>query len=270
MKLPKGIKIVIPSFKRHKEIQRKTLRFLERMEVDPADVSIYMANEDQMLIYDAYLPPRWAARLKMGVPTVNAVRNLIQRSHPVGTELLYMDDDIHNVVVRHKNITMKTKRKDQYHYITPTEFRTLMAMGFSECKANNLFIWGVYPTNNPMHMRNRTFIGLTYIVAAFFGMVVRHDQDTMTQYPVKEDHERTLRYYVKDGGVIRIEGVGLQTTYFGGGGGLHADGVEARHKWANQYIDKIVKEFPSLCCVKQRTKYRDIWLYRLPQRSTLI
>lgn len=247
-----------------------TLKFLEQMKIDPAEVCLYVANDAEMQDYRLALPAHWSARLCMGVPGVNHVRNHIQQDFAEGSSLVYMDDDIRTIWKRHKNITPKTPRKDQAHRILPNEFRDLIASGFKHARKNDSYIWGVYPTSNPLHMRDRVYVGLTYIVAAFFGMVVRHDADTFTQYGVKEDHERTLRYYVKDGAVVRLDGYGVDTPYFGGTGGLHDDGLEARHARANVVIDKLVREFPGLVKILERKTYRDVKLTRLGRRDPMI
>jgi hypothetical protein len=64
---------------------------------------------------------------------------------------------------------------------TPAEFRKMVELGFKQCLREDCRIWGVYPTSNPLHMRNRVYVGLTYIVAAFFGMVPASTERTIAE-----------------------------------------------------------------------------------------
>jgi hypothetical protein len=264
------MKIAIPTYRRPQRIQTMTLAFLEQMKVDPEEVYLFVADNDEMIDYAAALPAKWARRLYVGVPGVNHVRNHIQRFFNEGEEVVYMDDDIRTIWMRHEGITMKTPRAKQAHKLEPAEFRAMVKLGFKSAAKEGARIWGVYPTSNPMHMRNRVYVGLAYVVAAFFGMRITHDPDVYTRYGVKEDHERTLRYYVKDGCIVRLDTYGVDTPYFGGTGGLHDDGLEARHARANLVIDKLIAEFPGLVKELQRKDYRDVKLARLGKRDALL
>jgi hypothetical protein len=65
---------------------------------------------------------------------------------------------------------------------------------------------------------------LNYIVGAFYGIINRPQLESIklsiTTNGQKEDVERTLKYFVQDGIVIRFNKIGFKTKYYGKEGGL--------------------------------------------------
>lgn len=264
--------VAIPSYNRPDVIQKRTLAFLERMEVEPHRVTIFVADSDQKKMYARALRSNpYRDNIVIAAPTLRAKRNFISQEHYAqGTRLLCIDDDLRDLIVREPGITPKTPRRDQAHRIRPKEFRALLDKAWEVCEEERLHLWGVYPTSNPLHMRDGppTF-GLKYIVGAFYGLVVRHSVQLLTHYPIKEDHERTLRFYLKDGGVVRFPGVGVDTSYFGGTGGLHDKGLEKRFALSNPQVDILLQEFKGFAVPKERTHgeftFKDVRLLNLPR-----
>lgn len=265
MKFVNNTVIAIPSYRRSTAIAKKTLAFLDKMRVHPEHVYIFVADEGELFDYQLGLPDKWAGNLIVSCPGVQHSRNFIKKYFPKGTQIFFMDDDVRNMAVRNPGSNIHMPRKEQGHWITPEEFRKVLKKGFDACAAHGARIWGVYPTDNPSHMRDRVFTGLAYVVAAAFGMVAHKSTKTDTIHGVKEDHERTLRHWKADGKIVRLEWVGVSTTYFGGTGGLHSDSLDARHKRADAVIDKLVAEFPEVCQVitRKNPTCRDIKLKRV-------
>ena len=84
---------------------------------------------------------------------------------------------------------------------------------------------GCLPCLYPVFLKFRKELSasLTYIVAAVYGVRTRWDSDlrlTITcADSAKEDVERTIRYYLKDGVVLRFNRVGFETKHYGSAGG---------------------------------------------------
>ena len=88
---------------------------------------------------------------------------------------------------------------------------------------------------------------MNYIVGAFYGIINRPKlkalQLTLTkENGQKEDVERTIKYFIEDGIVIRFNRVGFVTKYYGKEGGLGT--FEARLKPMLEASQKLKKEFP--------------------------
>ena len=72
-------------------------------------------------------------------------------------------------------------------------------------------------------MKNNVTFNLKYIVACFYGWRNNHHEkayvSTNPEYG-KEDFERSIRYYIADGGVTRFNYVAPKTKYYSEKGGI--------------------------------------------------
>jgi hypothetical protein len=98
---------------------------------------------------------------------------------------------------------------------------------FDECVRNHSYIWGVYAVFNPFFRKTKSEMSteLKYIVGAFYGIINRPKlksiQLTITkENGQKEDVERTIKYFIEDGVVLRFNKIGFTTKYYGKEGGL--------------------------------------------------
>ena len=90
--------IAIPSYKRSKTIQDKTLKVFEQHKIDPAKVTVFVADDQEFEIYsDALKDHEYGSNIVIGVPTIGAQRNFIERYYPEGTRLMMFDDDVQEV-----------------------------------------------------------------------------------------------------------------------------------------------------------------------------
>jgi hypothetical protein len=92
---------------------------------------------------------------------------------------------------------------------------------FEECKKQHSFIWGVYAVFNPFFRKGRSEIStcLNYIVGAFYGIINRPNLSaiklTLTkENGQKEDVERSLKYFINDGIVLRFNRISFVTKYY--------------------------------------------------------
>jgi hypothetical protein len=145
---------------------------------------------------------------------------------------------------------------------------------FKECKKMKSFIWGVYPVFNPFFRKQRDEMSscLNYIVGAFYGIINRPDlksiQLTLTkENGQKEDVERTIKYFIEDGIVLRFNKIGFETKYYGKSGGLGT--FEARLKPmldASKLLKKTYPDYGEISTKKNgMTEFR---LKKIP--STLV
>jgi len=99
--------------------------------------------------------------------------------------------------------------------------------GFETAEMNGAYLWGVYPVYNPFFRKPRPHCSfdLKFIVGCWTGIVNRwNDEDLKLTISKKtdgnkEDVERTILYYKKDGKVLRFNQVGFKTKYYGTDGG---------------------------------------------------
>jgi hypothetical protein len=96
---------------------------------------------------------------------------------------------------------------------------------------------------------------LNYIVGAFYGIINRPKLKTIEleitkENGQKEDVERTLKYFINDGIVLRFNRVGFTTKYYGKEGGLGT--FENRLKPMLDASNLLLKKYPEYGRIKMR------------------
>jgi hypothetical protein len=114
---------------------------------------------------------------------------------------------------------------------------------------------------------------LTYIVGAFYGIINRPKLKSIQleitkENGQKEDVERTIKYYIQDGKVLRFNKIGFTTKYYGKEGGLGT--FEARLVPMKEASERLLKEYPEFGKVTTRpsgmTEFTLKQLKELPER----
>lgn len=235
--------VAIPSHERAELVNKSALPMLiDRGQVVPEAVQVWVAA-DQFDTYCAELMG-WIAkgvRVRVGAPTIKANRNIIAKSYPKGAQLVSCDDDILDLVQR----------------LSPTDTATIPAHrvimnGFALAARTGHTLWGVYPVNNPYFMRGDYTTDLRFICGGFHGMV--NDPDEMLVISPKEDYERTLRRYERDGGVVRMNNIAFEHGgYKKVRGGLQA--TDERNPTSNRVaVAQLQTRWPGLVHINPRRK----------------
>ena len=194
--------LCIPSYQRANTCLKKTIATLERHDLKQATVFV-VAEE-----YDEYraLMPEWVV-VSIGVKGLVQQRKFIMEQYPENTNIVYMDDDLEEIDLSMTSYTLK-------------EF---IEMAFKMCRQSGSFIWGVYPVWNSFFRKSKQDVSkcLNFCIGCFYGIINRHDHDlniVISKQGNKEDVERSIRYFIKDGIVLRFNKVGVKTKFFSMGG----------------------------------------------------
>ena len=141
---------------------------------------------------------------------LRVARTLIARAYEPGTRLVCADDDIKRF--QRLRSTKELEQADMSKVIP-----TLRAVAAQY----NDTLFGIYPVANGYFMSRRITTDLRLIVGAFYGYTVKGDLEVETpMLDEKEDSERTIRFYMKNGAVVRAEHVCLLTNFYGERGGM--------------------------------------------------
>lgn len=215
-------KIAIPSYKRPETIKKKTLRLLDEYGIDKNRITVFVANTDEECEYKKSLGTEY--KIVVGVPTIGKQRNFIERYYNEGTYLMMFDDDIDSVM-----------RKDDNKLKPINDLYTdVIQKGFNECLKNNCNVFGIYAASNPYFMEDRIYTKICYIIASMFGVIIQHDKYLERQTNHGEDYEYSIRQYIKNGAVVRIDYITVKSNYYKEPGGLQ----EIRTK---QYVYDSIK-----------------------------
>ena len=224
--------IAIPSYKRPETIKVKTLDLLQRHNIDKNKITIFVADDEELQIYNKSLNNQY--KIVKGVPTIGRQRNFIERYYKQGTKLMMFDDDIDDVLKKHDKKLLPINNLEQ----------EVIIKGFNECIKNKFYTFGIYAASNAFFMNHRIYTKLCYIIASMFGVIIQHDDFLKRHKNHGEDYEYSIRQYIKNKGVVRIDDITVKSNYYKEAGGLQ----EIRTK---DYVYKSIKwiqdNFPDYC-----------------------
>jgi len=230
----------IPSYKRSKICNARTLKTLRNLGVPKENVYVFIVRED-IDDYNRDIDRSLCGEIIVGVKGLVQQRQYISDFFTEGTRLVFLDDDIYSL-----DLSM-----------TPFDIAMeFFESAFETCEKESAYIWGIYPVFNEYFRKDRKPVttDISYIVGAFYGIINRHSEDlklTICTDGNKEDVERSIRYYLKDGKTIRFNKIGFETKYYGtdgGGLGKFKDRLQSMKK----YAIKLNEEFPDLTRIKIR------------------
>jgi hypothetical protein len=242
--------IAIPSYQRAELLNKKTLQTLADHNIPSKRIYVFVANKTEEEIYRKILNPNYYGHLIVGEKGLKNQRNFISRYFKNDQEILNMDDDIGGFkILKHHNTSLKARSTQSYrtkYYLEPlSNLNEFITNAFKLLRKHTLFLWGLYPIANPYFMTPTISTDLKLIVGPVWGSINRHDSDLRLTIDEKEDVERTLQYYVKDGGVLRFNNTCVQTTYYKTPGGMQADQRD-RKKDALESAIYLNKKYPNL------------------------
>ena len=240
-----GYTICVPSYGRAEICQAKTLSMLRRHQIAPERIQVFVANAEELAVYERALKPGFYGRLVVGVKGLVPQRQWIAEQFSDGTALVFCDDDIDAL-----DLTLSDWFKDR----TLDQF---LQSAFQECRERQAWIWGIYPVYNPYFRKPRQELtdSLSYICGGFYGTINRPDFSairlTLTaEDSQKEDVERSIRYFLADGKVVRYNRIGLLTKCYGSVGGLGT--FKARLAPMRAASERLKAAFPAMGSVRVR------------------
>jgi len=231
MELPE---VAIPTYKRSHSI--KTLDYLASVSYPADKITLFVADDEEALLYYRAVPRGLYGRLVVGVKGLMEQRNFITEYYPEDTILIQMDDDI-------KKIDSKKT------------FIELIEDAVKILTTRKGGLWGVLPNDDKRRYSDNTTSHLTHVLGSFF--ICRNHKDIRITATEKEDYERSILYFLKYGEVYRYRGAGVATTYQKGEGGLQEEGRVARME---QGVQNLLKLYPLYCLRKDKKNMPDVSL----------
>lgn len=200
--------VCIPSYKRAKLCNDKTLTLLKSLGISKDLVKVFIVEEEKDE-YERTLDPDLYGELVVGVKGIVAQRQFISDYFPEGRHIVSLDDDITGLDLSMTNF----KSADEF-----------FLNAFEKCRQENAFLWGVYPVFNPFYRKDRPEVttDIAFVIGAFYGYVNR-PLDKSLKISIctksKDDVENSLRFWLKDGKVVRYNRIGFKSKYCGSDGG---------------------------------------------------
>ncbi len=229
-------RIAIPSYSRLRQLGQKTLATLEKHEI-PKDLIDIFCVKDQIDDYRQEYPGYNFIEAPVGL---KSARNFIfQEYYKEGQKVVSMDDDV-------EKVRMKNPREWEESCFCDDELdlKKEIDLAFKECEKSGRNLWGLYPCDNHYFMRNTITYDYRFCGGWMWGVINRKENMLLTtgnEYCI-EDYERSIRHYLADGGVVRLNYLCAKTKY-----GLDDGGIGSLDKRERDFhVKELEKEFPDL------------------------
>ena len=223
--------ICIPSFQRPQKLKNETLSTLTRFGVDREKINIFVIPEEEE-IYKSVNPDY---NIIVGVKGLINQKEFIENYFNEGSLLLFLDDDITQFDLLDKS------------------FDDFVMEAFRECFKQKSYIFSIYPVWNKFYRIKQKYLTtcLNFCIGGFYGIINRPKNENIKVniYDGRDDVERSIKYFIEDGIVLRFNQIGYKTKFFSQGGlGLLKDRFEKINKSANDFLEK----YPTYGKIKER------------------
>lgn len=195
------IRYVIPSYRRINTLKEKTFALLERHNIPTEQIFIF-TSPDELSSYQVAFPK---CNVVCGELGLKNQRNYITNYFLQGDPLVSFDDDIESLHILKDNKLIELE-----------DLKEFVKECFEGLKQFNLSMWGIYPIKNAFFMKQTRTTDLKFCIGHMFG--VFNCKDIQLTLDLKDDYERVLRFYKRDGGVLRINYVCAKTKMYASGG----------------------------------------------------
>ena len=229
------MRIVIPSYKRHTEINNKSIRVIIEAGYLYSDIDVFVANEEEYQKYKSVLHPE--ITIIIGKKGLKEIREFIFNYYKEGQKLLCLDDDIEMIKMKHPDDSIKSCFDNSF-----LNLKNEIKKGFDECEISGKHLWGLYPVDNHYFMKNKISYDYKFIIGNFFGVILHKEANLLSVGQI-DDYERSIRHYLLDGGVVRLNYLCAKTKFLKNKGGANAEEFER---------DRRMKEDQQLLCKKYK------------------
>lgn len=207
-----NFRVAIPSYKRHKELGKKTLNTLNQYNIPKDIIDIFVNTPEE---YDLYKNEYPEYNIILGKLGLKEIREFIFNYYNEGDKILCMDDDIRGMKIKN---TLKTYKNPGTLITFCMDFDLFIKKGFDLCEEHNTILWGISPHDNNGFMKWEDTTHLKFICGGCFGVIIDKEclKLNVSQY---DDYERTIKVFKKYGKIIRMNYICMNThtEHFAGG-----------------------------------------------------
>jgi len=274
-------KIAIPSYGRSKTLIKATLQMLANNGTDFKRVYIFVANEEECDIYEKALngpiDPHgvlgYGPYLIIGKKGIKNQRNFMSKFFDDGEYIFYLDDDVYNIFkCVHKKELVDKKLVDKGLEDTPAnrkkwhksgnilenynKLHEFIINGFKKCEESGFKLFGLHPVENAYFLRpDHVSTDLRYIIGYACGVINDKECEIRT-VDDKEDYERSIKYYLKYGGVLRYNGMCVHTNCYKEPGGMQSEGHRSWER-VDESAKYLANKYPFCAHLNIKKKKKD-------------
>tara|TARA_R110000744_G_scaffold57085_1_gene120156 strand:- start:2002 stop:3360 length:1359 start_codon:yes stop_codon:yes gene_type:complete len=247
------IRYIIPTYKRSKTISNHTLKVFREGSVPRANIWLFVANQQEKEDYLANVDNSLFGHIEIGEKGLVEQRNYITHFFEEGAKIVECDDDLHTF----ERLVVDVSGK--HHLASVENIPEFCEEAFDRCKEEKSGLWGIHPCHNAYFLRPKVTTGLFFLVGLFQGRINR--KDIVLSIDQKDDFERTCKYYLEDGKIVRFWNVCCKTKYYNPKGGLGEFGKDRKAE-SLVAANALVSLFPHLCklYLKKKSGYAEVRL----------
>ena len=245
-------RIAIPTKGRSHLILKKTIGFLLRNGVDMNKVDIWIGSKEEEHDYRKVLDKVYKNPYIIHEQNdLMSIVNYIHYYYKYETDvkwLLRLDDDIEDVIdISGRGIQGLDK---------------FIKEMFKTTEENSLGLWGINAYDNKFFFKDTITKNLKYIVGAWNGWILdKSKTDIVTWSSHYEDVIMTCEAFIRDGGVMRHNGYGIKTKYWGEGGmNMTKEEVEQRKKDSCEIGLEVASRYGDMVRLVKKKEHWDIRL----------
>ena len=241
--------VAIPSYKRPDTLHKRTMRLLKEYKIDPKRIFVFVANAEEEKEYKETLNASGynnKITLVIGKLGIRNIRNFMANYFREGQYIVYIDDDIYGIYEAINNISNKEKKYNRLQKLK--SLKEFIKNAFTLSERSGLTNWGIYPVHNPFFMKatskdinDYVSTRLAFLEGGFTG-VINNRKAEERSIDDKEDYERTIKYYLKDNGVLRFNNISLDTKCYTEPGGMKLDRTKKTSSDSAIYLTKTYPE----------------------------
>jgi len=198
--------IAIPSADRDHIINNKTCCFLRNQDIPMSKVYVFVPER----CYEEYKKKFYSypeINLVVGKEGIRGQRKAISDYFPEGQFIVSLDDDIAAInELKYVNKTGKPSLKKIEN------MEKLIAEVYTRLQESNLSMCGFYPCANPFFMKRNVTEELTFCIGAFRMFFNRRACENR-EFVLLEDYETSMKYYLRDNGILRYNYITLNHSY---------------------------------------------------------
>ena len=247
-------KIVIPSYKRADILRQRTIQMLMNYNIPMEKVYVFVVQEE-LNEYKNVLPNQ--CNIIVGVKGVARLRDFIGNYFDDGQALVSLDDDI--VGLHQLDTITESKTKPL------KDLETLIYDTFFKLNVHELNLAGIYPVNNYYFMKDTETTDLRFIIGQFKIYYNKKHLEKRNFY-LLEDFETTLKYYLNDGGVLRLNYISIEANIHTLRGGIEDRTLPKKKIEVKEFKEK----YHNYCDIKYRNNGDvDVRLFKTPPPTIL-
>lgn len=248
------MKFAIPSFQRPNILKEKTINYLLGQGIDPKSIYIFCRDDDKYINEYISMGHIGFNIFPIDIKGIGETHNYITHFFKEDEFICELDDDLIDVIDKDRN--------------SVRDFVAVLEEMKEKMITENINYAGFYQCDNPKFMSgNQQYTtDLRYMLGLMRLRRIKKDVKLITNYA--EDFENCLRYFVRDGKILKNNWIAGKTKNYADGG-CNGDG----RGFDSERVDKeiLADEFPMLCRLFQRKNGRyDLRLKEYARPSTKI